>query len=588
MKYLYNNVLLAFFIFLIVDACQCGGQSVVPDIYNLGFDSEISFIKSIDNWNVEGCPNRISVDTLNVKFGSCSAEVNVYSSPYPEARSLHIFQTIYLPVRAKKLDVSLWLKSETFKGGYLKAYLLNANEDIVSLDSVAFRDSPDWKKYKLNIDGKSGQVLFLEINLAQNSRVWLDQLEIIVNGKPIYQYLTQVDSSKKSIVTIPNAIAMQTIDSLNISTLKDFKNKKLIGIGESVHGIHEMAMTRNQLIKYLVKNENCKLIVIEAADYFVESLNQYIQGLSQDEDIFKANDDIVKVQFYVYSEEMFQLLKWLREYNKSVVKKVVIAGMDVSDYWQKQLREFLHTYKNDDIVKKLRQFEQHSNSDSLVVEVSKDKTHLISVLNEDRYNYLSKLAEKFNQFGLVYRTSFNNRGRDSVMAENVKTLVEKYTNSDEKAIICGHLAHLNKLNLYGSLTPSMGKRLSDYYKDNYFVIAQLVGNGKYQAFQINPDSLNINLLNSPTVGSVEEVCTRIPLESYYVSIKPCSIFKDGLMMFRKIGGIPQKNQFYAGNLYRRIDAIVFMQNGTPLLFFQNKLKECYQNRLKEYNTIKRK
>jgi len=531
----------------------------------------------VDNWQIGGCPSRIELDTVHAMFGKACLEVNVHSSPYAEARTLHIFQSIFLPIKANELSVSFWLKSKFLNGGYLKAYLLNAIEDTISINSIKFIDSPEWKKYNLNIRSKSGQILYLEINLSQNSKVWLDQFEININGNPIYSNVSHMNNSISDTLHLINAISMNTIDTLSFGLLKEIKDKRIIGIGESVHGVHEMALARNKLIKYLVKNENCKLVVLEAPSCFVDSLNLYIQGNTKDEEVFNANN-IDKVQFYVYSNEMFELLKWLKEFNKSLVKKVVIAGMDVSSNSGSNLAEFLNNFRDDDIVKKMIYYEQNSNSDSILEIVAKEKTHLISILNINQYNNLIKLCDKFEQFNYVYRTILNNRGRDSIMAENVKMLVEKFTTIDEKTVVCGHLMHINKLNLINSLTPSLGKRLSNYYCDNYFVVAQLVGNGKYQAFQIDKDHLNINSLIPAIDGSIEKISSHVPLESFYVFVKPYSIFKNELVLFRKQGGIPQKNQFYSGNLHRRIDAMLFLQEGSPLLFMQDKLKEYYNSK----------
>jgi len=563
MKILIRNLLLSFYLCAI--SCSAKEKNQARDIYNLGFESNISMNSSIEGWYNSASYSRIQLDSVQVKEGKYSAKVFVLNIPSNKPGPFCIFQPIHLPVDPQKLEVSIWVKEETSLGGSLKCRLLDSAEKVVSRDSTSFIVSHDWTKYTINFDRPAGRILYIEVELPQGSQVWLDQCEIHMNGKSICEYETKnILSDFRYDRILQNPTKIELNDSVIIGLSRDLKGVDLVGIGESVHRSHEMVESRNQLIKYLVKYQNCRLIILEAPADFVEQLNGYIQGNLGDEEILNPTNPI-KSQTFHYSEETRALVHWLKDYNKTAQKKVSIAGMDFCYSIQSQLTSLIREIQKSELIKRLRNFVQNSNSDSLVYTIQKNDSQLRASLTDDQYARLKLLANRFDQYIIKYKSPSPNSTRDSIMAENVKTLLNQYGAEGEISVINAHLMHLNKTNLFSYLVPSLGKRLFDFYGGRYFVIGQLVGEGQYLAGAVRGE---IHELFSDENRSIESVCSKVPMDYFYSAINKSDKSSNSLMMFRSNGGMPQRIQFFPGNLSQRIDAVVFIRKGSPLRLIQ--------------------
>lgn len=554
---------------LFVGGCATTNKYSKPDKFNFGFEEIFSNNKNIDNWQLSGCRHTIQLDSFVTQQGAYSGKVTVYASPYPEEKNLTISQLFYLPSEAEMVNLSIWMKTISNGKATLKTTLLNANETILKSQIQNFNIVNEWGNCNMKLNTKLVRLINVEIILDQNSLVWLDGFQLEIDGKPFEKMNPKkLNTPQLKLDYVSKIDLSSSIDHEVIST---FSNKKVIGIAESVHGVHELAIGRNQLIKALVENENCRLVIFEAPDAYVEELNSYVQGEFEGNEVFKAKDSR-RAQYYIFTNEMFELLTWLREYNKTATKKVVVAGMDVSNEWEEKFRIILNQHNTQSIIKELIELFSKRDIEQLKQKIEENQGQLSALLKQEGYDKLLSSITKHYRYHIVYRSATNYRGRDSIMAVNAKELVEKYTNGSEKAIVCGHISHLNKVGYPNSLTPSTGKWLNDYYGNNYFVIAQLVGNGEYQANLTNTEKWNLQPLDAPAKGSLEHVCSGLQQADFYALLPTSTDGENRLLTIRQLGGVHLQNQFFSGNVNRRFDALMFVKEGTPLHLILNDLR----------------
>ncbi len=558
---------LTILIVLFVCGCATTNRYSKPDKFNFGFEEIFSNYKNIDNWQLTGCRHSIQLDSFVIKQGAYSGKVTVYASPYPEEKNLTISQLFYLPSEAENINLSIWMKTISKGKATLKTTLLNANETILTSQIQEYNIGNEWGNCSMKLNAKLVRLINVEIILEQNSLVWLDGFQLEIDGKPLERMkLKKCNTLKLKLDSVTPIDLNGNIDHEVLST---FSNKKVIGIAESVHGVHEFAVGRNQLIKALVEKENCKLVIFEAPDAYFEELNSYVQGEIDEKEVLKAGD-IRRAQYYIFSNEMLELLTWLRDYNKTATKKVVVAGMDVSNEWEEKIRIILNQHNTQPIIKELIELFSKRDIEKLKQQIEENKGQLSALLKQEGYNNLLSSITKHYRNNIVYRSATNYRGRDSIMAVNAKELVEKYING--KAIVCGHLSHLNKIGYPNSLTPSTGKWLNVFFGNNYFVVAQLVGSGEYQSSPTRTEKRNTQPLAPPVQGSLEYVCSGLSQAYFYGLLPTSSDWENRLLTTRQQGGIPMQNPFFPSNVKQRFDALMFVKEGKHLHLIMNNLR----------------
>ncbi len=106
-----------------------------------------------------------------------------------------------------------------------------------------------------------------------------------------------------------------------------FKDKSIIGVGESTHNSHQEQVFSYTLIKELVQNYNFNIILIEAPSESIEVLDTYINNVNTTD----IKQTLFKTQYLYWiwkTNEFAQLLNWLKTHNKTALNKIHIIGID--------------------------------------------------------------------------------------------------------------------------------------------------------------------------------------------------------------------------------------------------------------------
>jgi erythromycin esterase-like protein len=151
----------------------------------------------------------------------------------------------------------------------------------------------------------------------------------------------QTNGSKLSVNKVFKELSNQGFDRLIIpinsvypssntsdiaSLSASFSDKSIVALGESTHGTSEFVTLRHRMIQYMVEHLNFRVIAIEANFTAADSINEYILGGQG-----SAKNAVKSIkQSWVYdNQEFFQLVEWLREFNKgqSEANKVTFQNM---------------------------------------------------------------------------------------------------------------------------------------------------------------------------------------------------------------------------------------------------------------------
>jgi len=306
-------------------------------------------------------------------------------------------------------------------------------------------------------------------------------------------------------------------------------DSRVVGIGESLHGVKEFLRVRLDMVKHLVEEKDFSVVVLESG--FPEALrihdyvsgapatdHQYLTGLTWGMGLIK---------------EIREIIEWLRKYNLAHDKKVKFYGLDLAGGNGDLLPTFellsnLLSPIDTEYVKSLaplrsilakltsrkRGIEAHANDvlenyrrlrntekDQLIVFASMTAARIEMLKSyfvgdgkreEDEINKLSLVARSllqtlhwcklYDQYkGLTVSSNLARSlrtVRDYAMGENVVQIAD-YLHRGEKLVVLAHNMHVQKTLSEDYAMAMMGRVLVDHFGDNYKVFATSFDQGSF-------------------------------------------------------------------------------------------------------------
>jgi erythromycin esterase-like protein len=344
-----------------------------------------------------------------------------------------------------------------------------------------------------------------------------------------------------------NEDALFLIDKLVLPP--NLEEKKLIGVGEVVHGsggLHELA---GHLIEKLILKTGSRRILIEAPMGVINQINNYL----------KAGQVVplkaIKDLYFVWqSKEVLDFLNRIAALNKRLDRKIEFIGIDVRqpifelteliDFIRSQKYELKTFYKNFPIreinLESFKVFEKGiKQGEAEISEITFNhinhmlakyqdfvsrNNELTQVKRNELILFISKLSywlKTYYKLTLAVKTKDRDAEerafviRDQGMYDTVLNYLDH--ESKEPIIIWAHFVHLIYNNLeivseepFFSAGKLLGKRLHDKLGKNYSLIALMAGetkvsssDGKTETFIASDSSLERFSKSSTIIGKSE-------------------------------------------------------------------------------------
>jgi len=349
--------------------------------------------------------------------------------------------------------------------------------------------------------------------------------------------------------------------------------KKIIGLGESLHGSKTVAQSQIQIAKYLIENQQCRLILFEMSMYDFLNYNLFIQGKFDDN---KINDIINELSISLYDPTtLVNFLLWLREYNLKNENKVVVGGLlDINyDRLMNPLFDYLYAY-----------YDEYTAS--TIYPVLKDvyDYHLLAALqkvnNSDRLKEImgeTEYTDLLYALNMILKALYDENlqiNNDKSYQENQKLalnalfardysmwlVADRYISrlsESEKAVIIAHDGHINKKTTLFPYFYSMGSFLRDKYMENYAPIGIYVGGGSITSGNISDSIYTVIQLEHPVAGSIEEKCSKVHMPYFYYSSE---LLDKHNLYYRDIGWFysPYHRIYNYGQIREKIDGFIFI------------------------------
>jgi erythromycin esterase-like protein len=490
-------------------------------------------------------------------------------------------QDIVLPNFDKDPNVELILNSKCLftQNIYLKVICFDAKEQILFTDSVDI-NKEQWGNDTLSFVMKNNTKM-MTIAITSNNEFstdehifWADRLQININKTDFNKYIEppmETKPRKKDIYIL------STDDESSYFGIKDFKDKKIIGIGESTHGSENVEIATFQCIKSLILNNKCKTVLFENYKDKCLQWDLYTQGIAPEE----ALDDIIEniKTGYVSGVVYRDFFRWLRKYNQNRQDKVRLFGVDNNlSFNYLYIIDYLIYLQNGGItIKSLPEIIDNQNKTAELIQA--DSETIKSFIGDKDFTYFMDIVNEIHErkqldFERSLTAWFDNR--DFRMWKATEKIISIYTGKKDIVVINAHSQHLNKkpsqerYKFYSK--KSLGSYIYEKYNDKYFCISLQVGLGNFTQDREGMFShiLVTDSLEYPEINSFEKFCLNTEYDYFYCNAKilPKEISTIRLVPKELSTGrfvTSEKGlQFVFLDLKNRFDAFVFIRNSNPL------------------------
>lgn len=290
--------------------------------------------------------------------------------------------------------------------------------------------------------------------------------------------------------------------------IEKMAEKRIVSLGEGTHGTAEFYKLRYWITRQLIEEKGFTHIAFE---------NDLSDGLLFNTELNGTADlnALMKKRFLSIwqNEETKELLAWVRNYNQSHSKKVVIDGIDYVyltvdlEALQKVLANeaaFLPTMAKLKAPASLQDatWEAMNNKDSKIdfnamikssyqgyliadsLDQQINASNLSAKLKSESHLIILNIKQAFAPFYHA-STKTNEPSRDVNMALNVATILK---GSTDKMIIWAHNGHVAKTGIYDNAVGGMGGEIAKLFPNQYFVMGTGTANGTFAATEQSRDT----------------------------------------------------------------------------------------------------
>ena len=603
-RYIKKCVFPFFFLLFVPLVCSSTPQlEEREDRYNLNFSRQRLMEDPID-WSVSGIYD-LNVDSMEERNGKNPVVFSNYilgltkaiKIPFP--LQFNVFQTLHLPYNYtddRDWTCKVTLKKLNIPRVYFRLFALDDKDEVVFTDSITISEAEDWTDFKISASGEHKNVSSLFVQLQVEDvrgetsgvqRLWIDRFSVNTHDYDLEKVILKDLLEDVSW----NPAKMQRFDSFDselFDQMDSLKSKKIIAIGESVHGSLEFYQLGIELIKYQIINNNCRSVLLELPldlglkwDLFLSQETSYT--------IAEFVEDFSFVNFS--TEEWTDFLLWLKEFNKNREDKVRLWGIDIIE--DLLLNKGLQSYYSekariDSVFSPLISIGTSRDEVKEGLNYITSEAFLSSPAGKDHYDLSYHLLSTPTSVPEnLYAADRRFLSRDSLMYQN-SLFALSYLKSTQTAIFCSHFGHAKRGYLYGPKYPSAGHLLNQRFKEDYYVIGLFGGAGESISYSVSEKNYRINSFSSPLIQTIN----GLPDEktSFYYTIT--EDHRMDKVLIRWFGANPQSTEGIH-SMKSTFDAYFFLKKITPVDMTKKKsfhdtyeesrseLKQLFKNKFKE-------
>lgn len=508
-------------------------------------------------WSMEGEGEHFNARLINreAKAGAYCLEMKL--------KNAETYLILSIPgtlVDNRTLKASCYLK--TAKGDSLQKalFFLDPSTGSPIMSKPELVSSSDWVETSFEhsfVRASESPNVLIALMTAGSGTIMVDDFEISVDGQSLG--MGKVDfrePTEGEIAKIDKyAYRLRSIDITDSDTdLKDLNqmigDARVVALGENSHGSAPIYRMKLRLVKYLVEELEFTVFALESPAVEADQINEFVvNGKGTIEEVI---DNLAYKSWQ--TEEMLNIVKWIKEYNVSSKVKVEFRGFDMQNgvLAMKCLTDFA-TKEDAKLLEKLT---------ALKLALRQEQGSISKVLDslEDHLSSYDSLPgrKRLLRYGsiLIQSIKHNNRigdfkSRDEYMAKNIDWIQKNVGNG--KMIISADNDHIR------TSAPKMGHYLAQRYSDDYrtfgftFNIGTYAADGEKSQYEVHPSYS----------GTYEYLFSKSKFKNFYLDLSATEgvPYLQEMQGFRTIGSRPQETaQFFEMDLFSNFDIMIYLEN----------------------------
>ncbi|HEX2223480.1 MAG TPA: erythromycin esterase family protein, partial [Thermoanaerobaculia bacterium] len=299
-------------------------------------------------WAAQGfinLPFEHAFDPSQAQSGRQSLRVrHLGSSPFnPQAGGPFLLQPIdAVAVAGRRVQLGGYIRTEGMTVGYAGLFVAASGPSgtvfaQLPAGSAATGSSP-WSRYEVEADLPADITsVSVGLEMAGNGTAWFDNLGIQVDGRPLKQ------APATSLAGPPPGHAnwlrqrVTPLDSVlagsGFADLQPLKqaigDARIVSLGEGTHGTREFFQMKHRLFEFLVEEMGFTHFALEAGMPEADRINNYVlYGIGDPAELVEG------MRFWIWNtQEVLDLVLWMRQYNASGKGPVRFAGFDMQFSW---------------------------------------------------------------------------------------------------------------------------------------------------------------------------------------------------------------------------------------------------------------
>ncbi len=478
------------------------------------------------------------------------------------------------------VKVQMKYRVKNLRNLLLTFHTIGYKAEVMKADTIILPLTEDWTEREVLLPIKRLFSLEIAIEAEGDSdnevgEVFIADINVSSDGCPFNE-----NADDYSVKPLPSS-CVEKWDNLLSSPVLD---KKILAIGETVHGTQTFSDIAFELMKERILHHNCKLIVLELPLSLSLYLNRYVQNDSR-----YTLDNYVTFYEPLTSMKFSPFLEWLKEYNANHNNEVSVLGFDGEAFtdmiWKMAMYDYLEPANADGSLSQLC-YDMMFNKDKVQVDDS-----LVSSLFSD--NEAKLIQCSLNNIRQYQQSRLKLAHRDEKMSELIQVLTELYLKPNTTATIYGHFMHTNYIvtSIVSSIhnSPSMGNFLKQKYNNDYLCVALSAIRGSAWFADLKGNTSVNELQEAPTESLEYMACRQSSDSLIYLAMDNLDeeVFKQ---RFVGINYVP--NQFIWNTPKVWMDGMMILGNAIPinkdciqLTEFDNILTERYRDLLKRTKSM---
>jgi erythromycin esterase len=510
------------------------------------------------------------------------------ANPQQEGGFFHVELPAEWLAGKKKATLTAWVRTSgprTLAGIWFNQFDGPGTPAMHASFTDTLKTSRGWQRLTLELTFVPGAgKTYFGGSLNGPGQGWFDDFTLVIDGQPVQDLATPARPPSSREIAWINQSAVPLLgtdlqsDTRDLDALSEWMgDARVVAVGEPTHGTGEVFRLRLRMFQYLVEKKGFNTLMLEDGLAEAGLLNQYV--LTGSDSALR----LLKGDFFAIwkTEEMLNLVEWMRQYNREHGPKLQFRGMDMQSDRQTQ-----------HIVSFARQYDRHllGYTDSLARLTARLAQKIDKAARPLVRDSLSGLAHRLKNYVDEQQGAYRNRVppdsvnwlllnaavlaqhypgrgreitfeyRDSCMAANIISYCRQYP--EARLLVWAHNSHISRAK------GGVGDWLNQHFGRQYYPVAFATANGTYTARADGPSrDWNAYPLAEPYVGTAEYYLQSARLANYLLPIQgprlpPEAAWTGTEQEFRSIGFINQTDQFDQVNLRKEFEAVIFMRQTT--------------------------